>query len=243
MDVSTIFLFFGYDLFVITKERMRKMEKKKTIFWWKGLLWLIAFGFFTILVQIIDVQALGVQNSNIGFATINLWIHHLFGVNLDLYIISDWLSLIVIALCLVFAMIGLLQFIQRKSLRKVDHDIILLGVYYAIVMFVYVGFETVVINYRPILIDGRMEISYPSSTTLLVLSVMLSVIFQIKRRIKSNKLKTILLVLSWIFMISMVVFRFISGVHWFSDIVGSILFSIGLYQCYESLVMLMDQNR
>ena len=71
-----------------------------------------------------------------------------------------------------FGMLGLLQWIRRKSIAKVDRDILLLGGYYILVILDYLIFEMIPINYRPILINGVMEASYPSSTTLLVLSVM-----------------------------------------------------------------------
>ena len=89
-----------------------------------------------------------------------------------IYTITDWLGLVPIFICLIFAGIGLAQLIQRKSLFRVDYDIIVLGIYYIIVIFGYLIFEMIPINYRPVLIDGFMEASYPSSTTLLVLSVM-----------------------------------------------------------------------
>ena len=67
---------------------------------------------------------------------------------------TDWLGLVPIFVCLIFAGVGFVQLMQRKSPFKVDLDIILLGVYYVFVIFGYLLFETVPINYRPVLIDG-----------------------------------------------------------------------------------------
>lgn len=134
---------------------------------------LATFVIWTALIQIVDVQPLGQNGTNIGFATFNCWFHRLTGVHMTLYTITDWMGLVPIVVCLIFAGIGLVQLIKRRSLFKVDSDIIILGVYYGIVILAYSIFEIIPINYRPILIEGVMEASYPSSTTLLILCVCL----------------------------------------------------------------------
>ena len=133
---------------------------------------LVIFSIWTGLVQCLDVKPIGANNTDIGFSTLNSYFHQMTGVHMTLYTITDWLGLIPIFICVVFGGLGLVQLIKRKSLFKVDKDLILLGIYYFIVIMGYLIFEMIPINYRPILIEGRLEASYPSSTTLLVLSVM-----------------------------------------------------------------------
>ena len=106
------------------------------------------------------------------------------------------MGLVPIVVCLVFAGVGLIQLIKRRSIFKVDADIMILGVYFAVVILAYVIFEIIPINYRPILIEGRMEASYPSSTTLLVLSVMPVFIEQIQRRLSGDVAKRIITIVS-----------------------------------------------
>ena len=101
--------------------------------------------------------------------------------------------------------------------------------------FCYLFFEMNPINYRPILIDGYLEASYPSSTTLLVLGVMPSAIDQIHYRIKNVYIKRILIVTAIAFSSFMVLGRLISGVHWFTDIAGGVLLSMGLVMLYRAL--------
>ena len=137
-----------------------------------------------------------------------------------------------------FAGIGLVQLIKRRSLFKVDTDIMILGVYFVIVFLAYAIFEMIPINYRPILIEGRMEASYPSSTTLLVLSVMPALIEQIQRRLSGITAKRIIKIVAIAFSAFMVTGRLISGVHWFTDIVGGVLLSAGLFKLYKAAVML-----
>ena len=120
---------------------------------------------------------------------------------------------------------------------KVDFDIIILGIYYVIVILCYLIFEMIPINYRPILINGYMETSYPSSTTLLVLCVMPTLVFQAKNRLKNQVFKRIICTFGILFSIFMVVGRLISGVHWVTDIIGSLFLSAGLFYLYKAFAL------
>ena len=101
-----------------------------------------------------------------------------------------------------------------------------------VLIAVYLLFEKVVVNYRPILIEGKPEASYPSSTTLLVLSVMPTFLIQMNARIKREGLRKLAAVVILAFTVFMVGGRLISGVHWLSDILGGVLLSAGLVMLY-----------
>ena len=216
------------------KKDMKTRERKLLIL---GIGFIIAFALWTWLIQIIDVKSAGVNGSEIGFATINTWFHSVTGVNMTIYNITDWLGLVPIFICMFFGGVGFFQLIKRKSLFRVDFDIIALGIYYVIAISGYLIFEMIPINYRPILINGFMEASYPSSTTLLVLSVMPTLVFQANRRLKNATIKRIIATITAIFSIFMVVGRLISGVHWLTDIIGSVLFSLGLFYIYKGITL------
>ena len=213
---------------------MKEKGKRKLIL---GIICIVMFAIWTALIQSVDVKALGQNGTNIGFATFNIWFHELTGVHMTIYTMTDWMGLIPIFVCMIFGGIGLRQWIRRRSLLKVDRDILFLGLYYVIVIFGYLIFEMIPINYRPILIEGVMEASYPSSTTLLVLSVMPTLTFQLKRRMKNMTVFKILSVLTILFSSFMVVGRWICGVHWFTDIIGSIILSTGLFFVYKGIVL------
>lgn len=154
---------------------------------------------------------------------------------MTIYHITDWLGLVPLFCCMIYGAVGFVQLLQRKSLLKVDIDILLLGVYYVIVIFGYLIFEMIPINYRPILIDGRMEVSYPSSTTLLVSSVMPTVIFQIDRRIKNRVVRRIITPSTILFSLFMLIGRTIAGVHWLTDIIGLVFLIAGLFLIYYAI--------
>ena len=214
---------------------MKKKEKKSLLI---GSIFLAMFTVWTVLIQTVDVQPLGQNGTGIGFAAFNCWFHHFTGVNMGIYTITDWMGLVPVAICLSFAGIGLVQLIKRRSLFMVDTDIRILGVYFVIVFLAYAIFEMIPINYRPVLIEGRMEASYPSSTTLLVLSVMPALIEQIQRRLSGITAKRIIKIVAIAFSAFMVTGRLVSGVHWFTDIVGGVLLSVGVFMLYKTAVML-----
>jgi undecaprenyl-diphosphatase len=194
----------------------------------------VAFVLWTVLVRFVDVRAIGPELSSVGFAALNGFVHELTGVNWLLYTATDWLGLVPIAVALGFAVLGLVQLINRKSLRKVDHSILALGAFYIVVMAVYTFFEIVVINYRPTLIDGYLEASYPSSTTMLVMCVMPTAAMQLNVRIKNTVLRRCAIIAIVAFTAFMVIGRLISGVHWITDIIGGALLSAGLVMIYYS---------
>ena len=214
------------------------MKEQGRRYLWTGFSFVTVFAVWTALIKLVDVQDIGPMETAVGLATINGWFHKLTGVHMWLYTVTDWLGLIPVFVCLMFGGIGFVQLMQRKKLLKVDRDILLLGIYYLLVIFGYLVFEMIPINYRPTLIEGRLEASYPSSTTLLVLSVMPTLVFQTHRRLKNRKAKRIIDIMTVIFSLFMIIGRLVSGVHWLTDIIGSVLFSAGLFCIYRAVVLL-----
>jgi len=196
---------------------------------------LAAFVLLTIALRFIDVQAIGPQGSTVGFSAINGLVHNLTGVHMSLYTITDWLGLVPLCFVLGFALFGLIQWIRRKALGQVDYSILILGGFYLIVMAVYVFFEIFVVNYRPVLINGYLEASYPSSTTMLVMCVMPTAIMQFNARIKNAFLKRCVAFTITVFIVCVVIGRLVSGVHWVTDIIGGALLSAGLVILYHSI--------
>ena len=211
------------------------MEKIRKKMFFMGAGFLGAFVLWTVLVSYVDVRAIGQNASSVGFATLNGYVHNLTGVNMFLYTITDWLGLVPIGVAFGFAVLGLVQWVGRKSLFKVDRSILALGGFYIIVLAMYIFFEIVVINYRPVLIDGYLEASYPSSTTMLVMCVMPTAMMQLHDRIKSDVFRRCVLISIAAFTAFMVIGRLASGVHWLTDIIGGALVSAGLVITYASV--------
>ena len=208
--------------------------KKNSIFILIAML--TAFVLWTLAVCFVDVKAIGPDETTVGLATVNEYFHKLTGVNFSLYALTDWLGLVPVFTSLSFGLLGLIQWICRKHISRVDYSIFVLGGFYFVVLAVYLFFEKCVVNYRPVLINGILEASYPSSTTLLVLCVMPTAAMQLNSRIKNKILRLCLTFLITAFVVFMVVGRLLSGVHWLTDIIGGIILSTLLVMLYRFVI-------
>ena len=212
------------------------MIKEKRRFIYISIVFGMAFVLWTLVIKFVDVKSIVPNGSVVGFATINRYFHNLTGVNLTLYNITDWLGLVPLIICFCFAILGLIEWLKRKSILKVDLNLLLLGGFYILVFSAYILFEMFAINYRPILINGYLEASYPSSTTLLVMCVIPTAMMQFNFRIKKPVFRKCIFALLTLFIVFMVVGRLISGVHWLSDIIGGALLSCSLVTLYYALI-------
>ena len=129
---------------------------------------------YTFLVKKVDVGQIGPYASSVGFSKINKLFINFIGSNMTIYKLTEILGLMTFIIVGIYGLIGLIQLIKRKSLFKVDREIISLGILYALMLMVYVFFEKIVINYRPILLDGELEASFPSSHTILSICICIS---------------------------------------------------------------------
>lgn len=190
------------------------------------------------LVRLADVAPIGAQGTSIGLSHLNQFVFDLFGVHILWYNITDWLGVAAVLTGFVFAVTGLVQLIKRRSLLKVDREILSLGGLYIVVIGLYLFFENVIINYRPIIMpdNTRPEASFPSSHTMLVCVVMGSAAMLINRYIINKPLNRILRAVCFVIIGVTVVGRLIAGVHWFTDILGGILISVTLLSLYEEVI-------
>jgi len=209
----------------------------------------VCFGLFLLLillVKLVDVAPVpAVEGTEIGLSKLNMAIHDLFGEDLGWYKITNLLGYLAILIALCFAAVGGLQLIYRRSILKVDKELLLLGGLYVVTVIFYVLFEKVVVNYRPMLMpDGTgPEASFPSSHTMLSCVILGSGLGLLKKYTKKNK--TIQLVLTVLFavMLALIVAgRLLSGVHWFTDILGGILLSTALLNAYDGLLLLWKKS-
>ena len=214
---------------------MKKTQKKYIVT--AGLF--VLFIVYTILVATVDVQPVGPQKSNIGFATINMAMFQSLGQSQFWYTLTKYLGILAILVVLGFGVIGLIQMIRRKNFFRTDMEILVLGGFYVVMGIFYVLFEKVVVNYRPILEEGNLEASYPSSHTMLVCCVMATAIIQFNRLIKNQTLCLLADIAAVAIIALKVMGRLLSGVHWFTDIIGGVIISAALVMLYVSVVAML----
>ena len=201
----------------------------------RATIFLTGFAALTWMLLAIDTAPIGPMGSAVGLSTLNRLFHDFTGVHMELYRISDLLSIIPLGIVMGFGALGLTQWFCRKKIMLVDFDILVLGVFYFVILAIFVYFEIFVVNYRPVLIEGILEASYPSSTTVLVMCVMPTAMMQANWRMKNSVVKNTLVCLMGCFSIFMVLARMISGVHWLTDILGGALLSAGLVILYDAV--------
>ena len=190
---------------------------------------------FTIFVKVVDVKPIGANETSIGVASVNQVVFRTIGVNMIWYHITDWLGLVPIFMAMIYAFIGFGQLIKRKNIFKVDKEILILGLFYIVVIFLYVFFEKVIVNYRPILMNGFLEASYPSSHTLMTICLCGSSII-VNKTLFNNKMAKFVNVLSAVIITITIIGRLLSGVHWVTDIIGGILIGVALLMTLYSVI-------
>ncbi|MBR2678917.1 MAG: phosphatase PAP2 family protein [Bacilli bacterium] len=198
---------------------------------------------YTILVKYMDVAAIGPEQSKVGFAGMNSYFRDLIGYNKIWYTITKYLGILPFLLVAYFGLIGLKQLYDRRSLLQVDKRILLLGVFYVLLGLVYIFFEKVIINYRPFLQDGVLEASYPSSHTMLAICICSTAIYVGKFYIKNKRFLKIFNACNIALMIILVLGRLVSGVHWFSDILGGIIISTTLVFIYLTAINYWEHDK
>ena len=190
----------------------------------------------TVLVATVDVQPVGVEGTDLGFASINTGFFGKFGENHTFYTISKLAGLLCFAAAGGFGVFFLVQLFQRKSLKKVDPNLTVLMLLYLMTMIIYALFEIIEINYRPVIRDKGLEASYPSTHAMIAYVVMVSAVDQWNIYIKNEKLLTAVTALSFLLLVLVIVSRMLSGVHWITDIIGGVLFGDMLIAWYRAVL-------
>ena len=204
-----------------------------------GVLFLL-FALLTAAVMTIDVQPIGPLESRVGLATLNGFMFDLFGQDMLWYNITEIIGYIPIGVALGFAAVGLFQLVKRRSLKRVNASLIALGVFYLLVGALYVLFEVCVINYRPILIEASLEPSFPSSHTLLSLCIMATAIMRFCALLPDKTIRTAANIGAILITAVIIIGRLISGVHWFTDMLGALLLGSALIMLYSSVTQYMS---
>lgn len=218
------------------------MKENKKFFITSGILFIL-FIVFTVLIQKVDVQAVGPQGSSVGFATINKAVSDAIGYNETIYKISEVLGYLAIATVAIFGLFGLMQLYYKKGFRNVDKDLYALCGLYVLCLVIYAVFEKVIINYRPVILEEGLEASYPSSHTILAVAFISAAVVEFNARLKAKRVRTVVVSLCILVGIGVVVTRFLSGVHWLTDIVGSILISSACFVLFWGVFNILVNKR
>ncbi len=214
------------------------MQKKKKWLYIFLVITFVLFIAFTIIVKTVDVKNAGESGMLVGLATINEKIFNKLGVNETWHKVTNLLLVMSFALAFCFFLLGVFEFVKNKSVKKVNGGILALGAVYILIAIFYFLFEVVVINYRPILVNGKISASYPSSHTFIVLTILWTAIIFVLNSVKNKWLKAGIYIGGTAISIFACFGRLLSGRHWFTDIVGAVLLSAFLILIYVVLFIL-----
>ncbi|MCR5798505.1 MAG: phosphatase PAP2 family protein [Lachnospiraceae bacterium] len=192
----------------------------------------VAFIIMTYLAATYDVQAIGPQGSKVGFAAINGPIAQKLPYNDLAYTLSEVLGYLAISTVCIFGLFGVMQLFIRKGFKKVDKDLYALLGLYVLVLIIYIIFEKLIINYRPVILEEGLEASYPSSHTMLSVAFVSAAFQQFSVRLKKRSTRNTVLVLCAIDGVAMVICRILAGVHWFTDIIAGVLVAAACFMLY-----------
>lgn len=213
-----------------------KESKKPLIF---SIIFAVFAIAFTAIVKFVDVRPVTLENSPVGLASLNEKVRALFqyneqGINPTWDKITDLAVAAIFAIAVYFVILCIVQLIHRKSFKKVDRELKLLAIFYIAIAAIYFFFEkALIINFRPVLIDGALEASYPSSHTLFALALAGSAILLTRNYIKPKCATFINLIIALLALV--VTFgRLLAGVHWFTDVVGGVLISVALVSAFAT---------
>lgn len=197
---------------------------------------LALFILLMLLVRRVDVAQVYADVPEIGLSHVNRTIHDALGTHFLLADITAFMGYASLLAAAGFAGLGVWQLIQRRSLMKVDRCLLALGALYVAVAAVYVFFEKFIVNYRPVLMPGeaQAEASFPSSHTMLFCVVLGSAALVIGRYIRRPRLLWAVRAGCILAMIAAVLWRLISGVHWFTDILAGVLISAALLLLFSA---------
>lgn len=184
---------------------------------------LVAFLALWCCVVFVDVQRVGANDTTLGLASVNLAVFLLLGQDATWDYVTDWLTVVCI---LVGASVGAKAFFQavmRKSVKKVDTELyVVLGCYLLALAFVAL-FEIVPVNYRPLLAQGNLQASFPSTHALICIVSVGETLFTATFRKCRKPLQLTICALFALCCVAVCLGRLLAGAHWLTDVVASVL--------------------
>ena len=218
------------------------MNKKFWIYIITTIALLLLFCALTVALTLVDVRAAGESGAPVGLATLNEWAWNAIGQSELALSISDALGALFIAAVGAFGVTGLVQVIRRKGILRADRELYVMAGGLVVLAAVYVLFEIVIVNYRPVLEDGALAASYPSSHAMLAIAVAGMGMAYLQARAKKGALTYVLYGALNVLSVATVVCRVLGGVHWVTDIVGGMLLGAVIAFAYRAVCALLAKE-
>lgn len=197
---------------------------------------LLLFLLFLIMLYTVDVKNIGAGVTKVGLCFINN--HSFMASNASMWDkISDVCMYLGIGVIGALFILGVVQLIQRKNILKVDKEILVFGCLVVLMIIIWLFFDKVlIVNNRPILVDGKVECSFPSTHIMITSFALLSGSYYLFKKINKKHLTIIMYVASAIIVTICFLGRVLSGMHFLTDAVCGLL--MGLFLFFSLLAIL-----
>ena len=137
--------------------------------------------------------------------------------------VSDIILATSLATFAIFAILGFCQWIKRKSLKKVDKELLWAILPFILMVATYIVFDKfIILNTRP---NGSSEPSFPSTHTMVVATIFLITAIILPKYIKSRAARIVLDLMMLAFVVLVSIGRVLANMHWISDVVGGLVFA------------------
>ena len=144
--------------------------------------------------------------------------------------VTDITLIAALAVLGVFALLGLYQWITRKSFQKVDQNLRAFIPPIILMVVVYIIFgKFIILSVRP---DGSGEPSFPSTHTMVVATIFSIVALNLKHYVRQKPLRIVLYIVMLILTILTAIGRVASNKHWPTDVACGLVFALvftGIY--------------
>ena len=144
--------------------------------------------------------------------------------------ITNIILVIAFLVLLIFVILGLYQWISRKSLKKVDKPLLFMPIPLALMAIVYFVFDKlIVVNTRP---NGSGEPSFPSTHTMVTATIFFCVAVILPKYVKNKIFLSIIYLLMLVLIAGVSVGRVLANMHWVTDVIAGLIFALGFAVIY-----------
>ena len=197
------------------------------------------FVILLVLLLTVDIAPIAADGGRVGLATLNESVWKAIGVNPTLYKVAKYTGYLALLVAAGLALLGLIQLVGRRSLAKVDRELLVLAGLYAATLAFYLAFEVFVVNVRP----TAPEASFPSSHTLLAITFFGSALPLCRKYLQKKPICLCAQVALCVLLVVTTLCRFLSGVHWLTDILGGVLLGAALLCLFAGFVKRVETKK
>lgn len=137
----------------------------------------------------------------------------------------------------VFIILGLQQWITRRSLQKVDRGLLWMPLPLALMAITYLVFDKIwpftAISTRP---NGSGEPSFPSTHVMMVATILFLATLNLPKYVKNPTLRLVIEILVVISVVLTCVGRVLANMHWVTDVIGGLIFAFIFTEIYYLII-------